>query len=226
MAKMPSVGTVTTKVTLKNRYWRGAYHELDRLGYVEALARKRKERSKFKVARELPSREDAEREVNDKLYTSSLLDRIGEAVDGLEALFEEMDEWRGNLQGTAFESQDIGYRVEECADGLEMVKDEIEGLDIPEWLAEVQVFVHPRGLRVSCWWRFKKRRTGRSWRASEVRAILEAVTNALNEIAEAGELDGAKLDDEKANGIREIAGTCETQAQEADGFDFPGMYGG
>ena len=70
--KMPKVGATVTKVALDNRYWRGSWHELERIEYVEQLETRHKERSKFKVLRELPPREELEMEVNSRLYMECL----------------------------------------------------------------------------------------------------------------------------------------------------------
>jgi len=57
---------------------------------------------------------------------SDALSKIDEGLSEIEALADEMDSWRDNMQGTNLENTEKYSRVEETADTLRQGYDDIE----------------------------------------------------------------------------------------------------
>ncbi len=69
---------------------------------------------------------------------SDALSQIDEGMSEIEALTDEMEQWRDNMQGTNLESTERYSRVEEaaetlrqCYDDLENAKSELDNVEFP-----------------------------------------------------------------------------------------------
>jgi hypothetical protein len=123
----------------------------------------------------------------------ALEDAKGEISD----LASEMGEWRDNMDGSGLENTSKYDTVSEAADTLENLESTIDDIEIDEELdKDIEVnWIHPYG-----------RSLGRSWRASHIVSLINAIIEALPEDNEA-------------------IGELEDIANEIDGIEFPGMYG-
>lgn len=175
------VGTVSSK-TLNRWFWRGAGEDLVTLEYAERVQRQKGCLQWYRILKVLPSGRDLDEEIRDH-YTRPITEWLDAADEELNALKEEMEEWRGNLDGTGLDSTDKYQEVEECVDELEAALAEFD----PELaasnpnLSSISVMVEPGALFVSCRHRGKKKRTGRYWRAREVSNVLHAIEKAVRE---------------------------------------------
>jgi len=134
-----------------------------------------------------------------KLKTESCTIPIGEALGDaqaeLQALSEEMCEWRDNMEGTGLENTSKFEEVQETADSLENLSSTLDGVDLGDYDVDEQIefsWSHPYGKHL-----------GRSWRAVYISTLLEAIA--------------AKVDDDTANELQEVA-------DELGAIDFPGMF--
>ena len=176
MAKKKSqqVGSIGIR-KLSNTYWTGAGVDLEMLGYVEELPRKRRQPRKYRILKPLPALVTFDGEVRDH-YTRKLSDWLEAVHAEVESLKGEMEEWRSNLQDGNLDSTEKYQEVESAEDELSYAIDEFDfdyAASHPK-LADIMVAVSPNRLYATCSHRSKRKRTGRSWRASECAEILAA----------------------------------------------------
>lgn len=146
---------------------------------------------------------------------------IGDAFGELQSLRDEMREWADNLEngnlGQTQKAQDVGA----CADSLDSVADDEP--DYPEEVSGLEVgygeLVHRR----------KGRGPSRSVRRDNATAMLAAVIETLNGHVEDLDTDGKDEESEDqqelADKIEELVGDLQNVIDEAEGCEFPGMFG-
>lgn len=206
------IGTMSAQA-LKKQYWRGAGEDLVTLGYAERVKRRKGCHQWYRILKALPRVEDFSIELGDH-YTRPIIEWLDVIEEELNALKEEMEEWRDNMDGTGLESTEKYQEVEQCADELETALQDFD----PELAANnpnlsgISVMVEPGALFVSCSYRAKKKRTSRYWRAQEVCNILSAIEKVVR----------AKKTPDKRVGefaylIHEVAGQVED-------IDFPRAF--
>lgn len=131
-------------------------------------------------------------------------DAISEAFGELTGLGEEMRSWADSLE-EKFSSTEKYERVTEAADALENLSEP----DIPDSVKNLEVtFVDPPQ---------RRRGYSRADRCAQACYILEQCIGVLDEFV--GE------DDEKLADAIELKDAIEQAKDEAEGVEFPGMYG-
>jgi hypothetical protein len=186
-------------------YWKGAGEDLLALDLVEEMEHKKGCLQWYRICGTLPDKDVLDIMVKDH-YTRSILTWFEAIEEELEELTGEMEEWRGNMQEGELDSTPKYAEVEEAEDDMKTVLERfavIRGfVDGSPSLGEITVAVHPRDLFVSCNHRAKVRRSGRAWRAKEVRSILDATERAARALKEP--FSAAKTA-EFANAVRDVS---------------------
>ncbi len=206
------VGQLSSRA-LKKQYWRGAGEDLVTLGYAERVQRRKGCLQWYRVLKALPTGQDLDTEIRDH-YTRPITEWLDVVDEELNALKEEMEEWRDNMDGTGLESTDKYQEVEECVDDLDAALEDFD----PEVAASnpnlsgISVPVEPGSLFVSCNHRGKRKRIGRHWRAQEVCNILHAIEQAVR----------AKQSPDKQVG--EFADLIRNVVHGADSIEFPSAF--
>ena len=133
----------------------------------------------------------------------SLESLLEDARLDIQSLEEEMSTWCDNLEGTPLENTSKYDAVRDCADTLGDLASRMEDIALPEECAYRDtsisyLWVHPYGHSI-----------GRSWRAGQVIASLEAVAEAIHKTTPSD---------------AEIVDDLQAIADELGGVDFPGMF--
>ena len=227
--KVKKNAETVTKTKLTTTYWLGAHRELDRLGYLgEREGRQKGAVAVYDVLKPLPTKEVLAEAIK-PLYTKSFTDWYDEVSGELESLHEEMDSWRGNMEGTGLENTSKYEEVSECADQLDSAKDALPE-EVPESLKDVRLLVlMPTAvLRVSASYRSPRKFRGgpsRAARLDEATGILETLMETVRgtiEKLEAGR-QGTKTDEAKTE-LEEFEGEMQNVLDEAQSVNFPGMF--
>ena len=205
-------------VKLTNLYYRGAHVTLEREGIIEERKRhKPRERRAFRVLKELPT-PCGLGEIERGHWTKTVETWMDDCLGDIDQLHSEMEEWRDALDEHEGLTQTSKYsEVEDAVYEMESIKDQLpsDTGDIPEGVLAVKVYVHPRSLPISGRaWR-KKRRTGRSWIASEIATIFNAIAEKLEEQRPDDEAESEEY------GFRE---SLVSAAGDLQAVDFPGMF--
>lgn len=170
--------------------------------------------------------------------TTTIEAAFGVAKDEIQALSDEMGEWRDNLQGTGLENTGKFETIQETAYALEMVRDNLEYHDLPEvlngWPVEY-TYLRPYG-------RKPMSRYDRSSMALNalyaVASILSLIRDAWDEkkkpgaasedvaILEADQLRGLNEEqmEELLERAKEVEDACEEACSELENVEFPGFY--
>jgi hypothetical protein len=130
-----------------------------------------------------------------------LIDAVEEAMTDLEDLRDEMSDWAGNME-EKFSHTEKYERVLEAADALE----QIQRPDVPDHLADSEIEIAqvlPRS---------KSKGLSRNDRRFNAISIIESVMEHLDQLE--NDSDAQTLRDE-----------LDQITSEADGVEFPGMYG-
>ena len=192
--KKIKVGSIVGKTALHNRYWYGAAHELDRLEYVKQQpSGKKGEVTKYKVLKELPSKEEFEKEVREKIFTKGMSEVLQDAVGEIEEIKDKMEQWNDSMQ------ENEGLSQTSKAEEVQNAYDELEYLDLstlgapPESLEGKDVILPTY---MPTWFPHRSRRhlTGRNARLSDageallaVAAVGQELLDKQNELEESGE---------------------------------------
>lgn len=198
---MFSVGQVVTKAALVKEYDQHFWEVLGDL--IQNLPRKKRERQKYKINKELPSKA-VYMALKVKKYTSSVENLIDEAYQVIEELASEMREAYDNMP-ESLQQGDVGERRNEAADQLENISP-----NKPDWPSDapsVDVVFFPH-LDTS----------SRSKRASEAADML---TTAAAELRAYEPEEG---DTELKEQFEQLADQLEEDASDLESVDFPGMY--
>lgn len=141
-----------------------------------------------------------------------LSDAANEAYSELQSLGEEMREWADNLE-EKFSGTDKYTRVSEAADTLEGLNEP----DYPDWAGKTKVsiteLIKP------------PRKQSRAYRRDQACSIIDECTAACNEWLEAHEEVKEGADLELSGQIEQLRDDLENLKDEAEGVEFPGMYG-
>lgn len=221
-------GERVTSLKISRRFWRRASSELVQLGYIGDMKKKGKIKS-FKVLRNIPEREEVKAEADKKLYTESLESRFNSGQGEIESLMEEINDWKGGMEGTGLENTGKFETLEEASSYLETINDELECIEV----AELPIEIRERKIMVSRIGR--KRSSSRYDRASEAAENLEAIAGELDIVIDElskkrGEIDTEKKGDEfdkleeLISRIEECTSTIQEQVDEIQNVEFPGMF--
>ncbi len=142
----------------------------------------------------------------------SIADAVSEAHGELQGLAEEMRSWAFNLE-EKFSSTDKYARVSEAADTLEG----LEEPQCPEWAATVEVEFMELPQR--------KKGYSRADRCGQACYILDQCIQVCQELALANEIDAGEKTSEEKDEAEQLADDLENMKSEAEGVEFPGMYG-
>ena len=211
-------GVIVGIVKLTNLYYRGAHVTLEQAGFIEQKeAKKRGQHRAFKVLKELPTLCGLKK-IECEQWTKTVEDWMDNCLGDIDQLHSDMEEWRDALGESEGLSQTDKYsEVEAAADEMESIKDDLPSTtgDIPDAVLAVKVYVCPIQLPISGWaWR-QKRRTGRSWIASEVATIFEVIADKLEE---------QRPDDEAGSDEYGFRDSLRSAADQLGYVDFPGMF--
>lgn len=169
--------------------------------YLKELPRKGGAMRSYKAIKCLPT-QDEFNELQKIRYTSTASDLVNDAFIAFEDLASECSEWYDNLP-ESFRDGDKGSMLEDAMSTL-------ESLSLPECseiTGAIKVYYLPM---LDC--------SSRSSRRDDAVGQLEAVVDALEEAKE----DGSKFDKEE---IESVIAELRNAINEAEGVEFPGMYG-
>ncbi|MEM2738288.1 MAG: hypothetical protein QXK93_04825 [Candidatus Bathyarchaeia archaeon] len=161
---------------------------------------------------------------------------LEDAKDDLYALYEEMDSWRSNMEGTNLEYTQKYEMVSECADILEEQCSRLE--DFIAEIEGVEGFDLEMTVKVSM---LDSKRMSRQDRLSNVTSLLNAAKEGLEEQLEekrrkVEELEGMeeltpeqeeerKKLEEQISDMEDRLNELDDIISELDSVEFPGMYG-
>ena len=142
---------------------------------------------------------------------SEAIDKAFENAKGeIEQLYEEMDEWRNNMEDSEGLSQTEKFsQVEEAADGLESAKDNLEYVDFSDLNLDLDniEFIETR-----------KRSCPRWMRCANAAVRIEAIREFLqNEVNKEENVEIMEKLEEQIGYLEEAFGSLES-------IDFPGMF--
>lgn len=142
--------------------------------------------------------------------SSSFDEAFENAKTEIEELYEEMDEWRNNMEQSDGLSQTEKFsEVEEAADTLDSAKEQLEAVDFSELKLPATVVAFSE---------IRKRSYPRHVRCTNAVAKLEAVRDFLQ--GEANKTDDAEMGDI----LEEQVGYIEEATGELECISFPGMF--
>ena len=144
----------------------------------------------------------------------SITEALEEAFENgkaeIETLYEEMDEWRNNMEQSEGLSQTQKFEeVEECADTLERAKDALDSVELAELNLATETVVFTD---------IKKRGYPRHVRCTNAVNRLEAVKAHLQNAVENEE------DETAVEKLEEQIEYLEEATGELEGIMFPGMF--
>jgi hypothetical protein len=200
---MFAMGEVVTGTSLKKAYddyWN--YVISDR---VETQPRLPRQHAKFKVSKQLPTKEEYV-ELKNRRFRTTVESLISDGYGMVRELADEMQEAFDNMPENLKEG-DLGCRREETASSLNGISDhgDVALDDFPE----IETVFCPT-LDTS----------SRAKRAGEAADMLNTAASALREY-----LDNAEEEENKAEDLDSLANQLEEDSSELEGIDFPGMYG-
>jgi hypothetical protein len=149
-----------------------------------------------------------------KTREATLADAANEAYSEFMALGEEMREWADNLE-EKFSATDRYARISEAADALEGLSEP----NYPDWASKTKVqiseLVKP------------PRKVSRATRRDNACAILDTCMEVCNEWLDENDKPENRSDEmlEIIGEITQIRDDLENLKDEAEGVEFPGMYG-
>lgn len=167
---------------------------------LEEAPRKRGTPRKYKLLKDLPTREQYKK-LKEARYTTTLADLVSNAYSEAVCLRDELQDWYDNLP-ESFQSGDKGEQLQTAIDQLGECDSEP---DLPEWLGEVQA-VHYPALKLE----------SRSDRCAEAVSSLEDAKAAL---------DALEVEGEKKDEVEELCETLDTAISAWQDTEFPGMFG-
>ena len=147
-------------------------------------------------------------------------DLIEGAVSEFSSLRDEIEEWKGNMEGTALENTDKYSRLEEACEILEGIVDKGESLEIdslPEALRETEVSYSQSIVRS------KRQHASRATRAENALNMLRAVVSEVEDLLKKGE--GEEISEEDIGSIQSFKSDLEEVISDAESVEFPGMFG-
>lgn len=142
--------------------------------------------------------------------SSTISESFDTAKTDIETLAEEMRNWEENMSGagTNLENTSRYETVSETADQLENARDSLQDLEVPECIKLSSVNVK------------EYKNTKARWRI-----LANAVNNLQAVINFLESSDCPQIPDDNKNSIEEFKDGLQETINEADGVDFPTMYG-
>lgn len=134
--------------------------------------------------------------------TATIDEVVQDATAEVQDLLVEVESWAQGMEGTNLESSQKYETLQEALEELGRVGDELEGVDIPEEIAELEVTWHERRTT-------KSTHISRAMRAGDASSMLEAAAEAVEEI----------------EGANDLHDTLQEAANDLGNIEFPGMYG-
>ena len=173
----------------------------------------KKSRIKYKILKQLPTREEYNR-MRDQRFRTTVDALICDAFSEIESLADEMRSWFDNLS-EGLQSADRGQRVEQAADALESLSQP----DMTELVDKIQAVFLPELKATS--------RTARATEAADMlRTASQKLTDWMDDLEENQEsvtIDGVEYKFDLSD-IESIRDDAEEAANELEGVEFPGMY--
>jgi hypothetical protein len=196
-----NVNQIVTGTALKKEY--DAYFLRLLRDHLDPQPRKRKEHAKFKVTKELPTKNEY-LELRNKRLTVPVDGLIGDAYETITELNEEMQEAHDNMP-ESLQDGEIGQRRLEAAEALA----DFSLPDIPAEAGDIEVLFLPALILSS-----------RSKRAGEAADRLKTAAQAIRDFVSEGD-EGPQ----EGDALEDLAEQLEKDASELEGVEFPGMYG-
>lgn len=169
--------------------------------------------------------------------TSTLMGAFEMGTGDVNGLREEIEEWKSNLEDNNMEHLDKFSELEECLGYLETADDELQGLEVPDHLQDIEVHF-TIDTRLSSSSRacrlgnatsplYVVQAAAESW--VEDNPELEANTHENEELEQDDgeeEITDTQVDErnEQIEATKEFIDTLEAQLSELDSVSFPGMY--
>ena len=206
MAKVKQINvndivTETALCKLFDQYASNVLHD-----YTQDMERKKRERYKVKVTKELPTQEEYQ-SLKQKHYTTTVETLISDAFSEIESLRDEMQERYDNMPEN-LQGGDIGTRCEEAASTL----DNCQQPDYPSSLGTIECVFLPSLKEVS-----------RADRCSEAQSMLETAKDELQSVLDSEEKENGET--QKHNAIETLMDELDEAIQTLSDVEFPGMYG-
>jgi hypothetical protein len=196
--------TMLTKRALVKEYGPYCLPVLEKGEYIEQLPRMKGEQPKFKMLKNLPTKE--EYPAMQQAHYSETVEEIYESAKSeIESLQEEMESWADNMESTSLASTSKCSEVREAADSLSGLNWPDAPEQWPEW----------RALRLPD----LSGRTGRAHRAGVAAGELTIVSEALTAYT-----DTLKVKDPQRQELEEFAEAINDVVSDVESVDFPGMY--
>jgi len=152
-------------------------------------------------------------------YESTVQGAFDDAKSEVEALTDELVEWRESLESNSMEHLPKYEEVSEASEYLENAHDTLESVMLPEAVEDLPVKTTQDT---------RRKATSRSYRAGNASALLHATMDALNEFADR-DLSFAPKDqrddlDEENDAARSAADEIQIALDDLDSTMFPGMF--
>jgi hypothetical protein len=198
---------IITGIALKKTY--GVHAAAVLHDYLEALPRERKKgaKQKYRVKRPLPG-VDEFLTMRTKKFTTTLDNLISDAFGELESLRDELQEWYDGMPEN-FQNGDKGENLQSSIDTL----DSLESPDVPEYVTNLEVIYIPA-----------EKLDSRADRRDDAAARLDTAVSVLNDAMDDVDAEVKYTDDQKDE-MQELADDLERAKDEAEGVEFPTMYG-
>lgn len=172
---------------------------------------KRRKPSRYKLLKPLPDA-DKFREMRDQHFTDFVAGRVGNAVETIESLRDELDEWHSNMDGTGLENTEKYQQLEDAVEQLEAACSALEDQDAPEIVASLPVIVLPTTRKRRCPY-------SRPNQQADTLSELGAVRDTLDEFC-----DHKGITEETKQEVQDYVGQIDTAIDELEAVEFPGMY--
>jgi hypothetical protein len=196
---MATIGTILTPLKLSNMFDR--YAETVLRDYMEQQERKKGERRKYKITKELPTKEEYAK-LRTGRFTTTIGDLLTDAFSEFDNLKDELQDWYDNLP-EAFQTGDKGQQLEEAISNL----DNISEVEAPQDTEKLSL-VHMPILNVS----------SRADRHSEAVSMLQTIVAWIEELEE------DTYDKDIHDDLDQLKQDLEEQLSNAENVDYPGMY--
>jgi len=140
---------------------------------------------------------------------STVADAVGEAWAELESLKDEFREMHDNCNEGLQQTQKM-QTVDETASTLENMSEP----EVPDWLCPTEVTIQ----------RWANARKGRGLsRADRCGQACDIIDSVVTELESEAKVDG--VDQDKKEAVEALRDALEEIRNEAEGLEFPGMYG-
>ena len=169
----------------------------------------------------------APRKARKKFKTTAQADSVSDAlgwVSEIEALKDEMEEWKDSLDDAGMDHLDKYAEVEEAFDVLENAQNELEEAVAAFEGCGALADTLAQEVSYSVSNNYGKKSDPRWMRCGNVVAGLEAAQEALSNMLCSGFGDTSGIGEDDLATLQDYVGTLEEQTGNLDSICFPGMY--